>query len=291
MIRSITLLVFTTILCHAEEVRLWPGVAPGSEGITAKEIVEPPNDKHNYLKVWSIHAPSITVFLPPKEKATGAAVIIAPGGAHQFLAFDIEGINVANYLTSIGVSAFVLKYRLAREEGSPYKVEVHPLLDAQRAIRLVRSRAREWYVDPKRIGIMGFSAGGAVAAMAATRYDNGKPDDSDPVERLGSRPDFQILIYPGIRAETLTITKDTPPAFLLCADNDRNPSITVGSLYMALKKEGVPTEVHVYASGGHGFGIRVNPRPNPIASTWFLRLRDWMSDRKLLSGTTTADRQ
>src|SRR5215471_525706 len=133
--------------------------------MTTKEVVEPGNASHDYLKVWSIHNPSVTVFLPPKEKATGVAVVIAPGGAHQFLAIDIEGYNVAKYLNSIGVAGFVLKYRLAREQGSKYKVEVDALADALRAVRLVRYRAEEWHVDPSRVGIMGFSAGGMVAAL------------------------------------------------------------------------------------------------------------------------------
>jgi endo-1,4-beta-xylanase len=264
------------------EVPLWAKGAPGSEGMTAKEIVEAPNASHDYLKVWSIHNPSLTVYLPAKEKATGAAVIIAPGGGHAFLAIDIEGYNVARYLNSVGVAAFVLKYRLAREEGSKYKVEVDALADGQRAIRLVRSRAAEWHVNPARVGIMGFSAGGEVAALVSTRFDSGKPDAADPVERLSSRPDYQVLIYPGIRADTLTVTKDTPKTFMLCADNDRGPSTALATLYPMLKQAGVSTEVHVYASGGHGFGIRETPKQNPVATSWQVRFSDWMADQGLL---------
>jgi endo-1,4-beta-xylanase len=206
-------------------------------------------------------------------------MIVAPGGGHRFLSIDTEGTNVAEWLRSIGVAAFVLKYRLAREDGSPYKVEVHPYADAQRAIRMLRSRAGEWRLDPARIGIMGFSAGGEVAALASTKYDAGKPDAADPIERQGSRPDFQILIYPGIRPEGVTVTKDTPPTFMLCADNDKGPAAAIPALYLALKKEGVPAELHIYASGGHGFGLRPNdPRPNVIYATWALRLKEWMAD-------------
>jgi hypothetical protein len=142
------------------EIPLWANGAPGSEGKTVKEVDEPPNKDHGYLKVTSVHNPSITVFLPPRATATGAAMVIAPGGGHQFLNFDQEGTNVAAYLNSIGVAGFVLKYRLAREPGSTYKIEEHALADAQRAIRLIRSRAQEWNVNPARVGIMGFSAGG-----------------------------------------------------------------------------------------------------------------------------------
>jgi len=261
------------------EIPLWANGAPGSEGKTAKEVDEPPNKDHGYLKVTGVHNPSITAFLPPREMATGAAMVIAPGGGHQFLNFDQEGTYVAAYLNSIGVAGFVLKYRLAREPGSTYKIEEHALADAQRAIRLIRSRAGEWHVNPARVGIMGFSAGGEVAALASTRFDAGKSDAADPVDRLSSRPDFDALIYPGIRAENYTIPKDMPMTFMLCADNDRGPSTALAGLYPMLKAAGIKTEVHVYASGGHGFGINPNTRSqSPVATTWQLRLGDWLKD-------------
>jgi len=126
---------------------------------------------------------------------------------------------------------------------------------------------------------MGFSAGGEVAVLASTRYDSGKPDAADPIERQSSKPDYQILIYPGIRAETVNVTKDTPPTFMLCADNDKGPSNAIPALYLAMKKAGVPAELHIYASGGHGFGLRPqDTRPHVIYSTWVLRLKDWMAD-------------
>ena len=289
MIRPIALwmtLLFSGLVLAADgtpEIPLWAGGAPGSEGMTAKEIVEAPNASHDYLKVSSIHNPSLTVYLPPKQKATGTAVIIAPGGGHAFLAIDIEGYNVARYLNSIGVAGFVLKYRLAREQGSKYKVDVDALADARRAVRLVRSRAEEWHVNPNRVAIMGFSAGGEVAALASTRFEPANPAAADPVEKFSSRPDYQILIYPGIRAESFTVTAETPKTFLLCADNDRGPSNALATLYPMLKKAGVQTEIHVYANGGHGFGIRENPkRPTPVNTSWFLRLGDWMGDQGLL---------
>ena len=246
-------------------------------------MVEAPNKDHGYLKVTGVHQPSLTVFLPPADKATGAGMIIAPGGGHAFLNFDQEGTYVAEYLNSIGVAAFVLKYRLAREPGSTYKIEEHALADGQRAIRLLRSRASEWNLNPARIGIMGFSAGGEVAALAATRFDTGKPDATDPIDRQSSRPDFDALIYPGIRANTYTIPKEMPVTFLLCADNDRGPSTALSALYPMLKAAGVQTEVHVYATGGHGFGINPNTRnPSPAATTWQLRLGDWLKQIGML---------
>jgi len=264
------------------EVPLWANGAPGSEGKTAKEVDEPPNQEHGYLKVTSVHNPSLTVFLPPPGTATGAAMVIAPGGGHQFLNFDQEGTYVAEYLNSIGVAGFVLKYRLAREAGSTYKVD-DAVADAQRAIRLIRSRAEEWHVNPQRIGIMGFSAGGEVAALASTHYDAGKTDSADPIERQSSRPDFDALIYPGIRAENFTIPKDMPVTFMLCADNDHGPSNALAGLYPMLKAAGIKTEVHIYASGGHGFGINPNTRNvSPVATTWQLRLGDWLKDIGML---------
>ena len=259
------------------ELFLWPNGAPGSEGNTAPDLFEAPNQTHGYLKLTSVHHPSLTVYLPPPGRATGAAMIIAPGGGHQFLNFDQEGTFVAESLNAIGVAAFVLKYRLAREPGSTYKVEEHALADAQRAIRLLRGRAAELHLNPARIGIMGFSAGGEVAALASTRFDPGKPDSADPIERQSSRPDFDALIYPGIRAAAYTIPKSMPVTFLLCADNDKGPSTAISELYPLLKAAGIQTEVHVYATGGHGFGINPNTRnPSPAATTWQVRLAEWL---------------
>ncbi len=261
----------------APVIPLWPNGAPGSEGLTSKEVVEEvrPGDH----RVSNIHNPSLTVYLPAKDKATGAAIIVIPGGGHRFLTIENEGYNVAAWLSNAGIAGFVLKHRLAHAEGSTYKVEVHSLQDTQRAIRLVRSRATEWGLDPARVGVLGFSAGGELAALASTRYDNGLADSADPIERQPSRPGFQVLLYPGIPRD-MNITKDTPPAFLGCAYDDR-PSISEGlaTLYLALKKAGVPAELHIYNRGGHGFGIRNRPMP---VSSWPMRLQEWMDDRGLL---------
>lgn len=264
---------------NGSEVPLWTNGAPGSEAMASKkEVVDGPHQGQDFTRIWSIHNPSLTVFLPPKEKATGAAMIVAPGGGHRFLSFDMEGTNVAEWLNSLGVAAFVLKYRLAREEGSPYKIEVDALSDGQRAVRMVRARAAEWNVNPAKIGFMGFSAGGEIAALVSTRYDAGKPDSADAIERQSSKPDYQVLIYPGVRADNIKVTHDTPPAFMLCADNDKGPSMAIPALYLALKTAGVKSEIHIYNSGGHGFGLRKNPKANVIYTTWVLRLADWMSD-------------
>ena len=267
-------------LKNGDTIPLWSGGAPGSESMAGKqELLTPPAKPSDSTHLSNIHAPSLMVYLPPKDKTTGAAVIVAPGGGHRFLSIDTEGTNVAEWLNHIGVAAFVLKYRLAREPESPYKVDVHPYADAQRAIRTLRARAPEWNLNPSKIAIMGFSAGGEVAVLASTKYDSGNPDATDIIERQSSKPDFQILIYPGIRAENYTITKDTPPAFMLAADNDRGPSTAIPALYLAMKKAGVSAELHVFSSGGHGFGYRTDePRHNVIYGTWLLRLQDWMAD-------------
>jgi endo-1,4-beta-xylanase len=233
--------------------------------------------------VRNIHNPSLTIFPAPAETATGAAAIVAPGGGHQYLAIEHEGYGVAAYLNSIGVTAFVLKYRLSREEGSPYKLEEHTLWDAQRAIRLVRHNAAAWGVDPARVLFMGFSAGAGVTILAATHHDAGDPAAADPVERESSRPDLQGLIYGGGRQlDMVAFGADTPPAFLCGADDDRLVSDYFPQLYAALKQAGVPVELHVYASGGHGFGIRTPPKPFPSARSWHHRLGDWLADRGLL---------
>src|SRR5436305_3600642 len=166
MFRTAVLAVLICTPCFGSELPLWPKGAPGSEAMAGKkEVVDPPHQGQDYTRVWSIHNPSLLVYLAPKEKATGAAMIVAPGGGHRFLSLDMEGTNVAEWLNSIGVAAFVLKYRLAREEGSPYKVEVDAFADGQRAVRTLRANAAQWNINAGKIGFMGFSAGGELAAL------------------------------------------------------------------------------------------------------------------------------
>ena len=259
-------------------VFLWPHGAPGSEGKTAPEAVRlSPGGDH---VISSIHRPSITPYLPVRGLATGAAIIIAPGGGHRELWIDHEGYRVARWLSEHGVAAFVLKYRLAHEQGSTYTVEGDSLRDMQRAIRLVRSRAEVFGVDPNRIGVMGFSAGGEVAALAGTHYDSGMENAADPLDRQSSRPAFQALFYPAI-PQDIKISKDTPPAFLLCGGDDR-PEFSQGlpKLYLEFKQAGVSAELHVYAGVGHGFGMR-STNTGPVAE-WPSRLLEWMGAMGLL---------
>ncbi len=259
-------------------ILLWPNGAPGSEGKTGEETMRvSPQGDHI---IAGVHHPSITAYLPAKETATGAAVVIAPGGGHSELWVDHEGYNVAKWLSEHGVAGFVLKYRLAREKGSTYTVEGTSLDDTQRAIRLVRSRAAEWNIRPDRIGVMGFSAGGELAALAATRFDDGKPGATDPVERESSKPSFQALIYPAIPKD-MKLSKDTPPAFLACGENDRQDiSQGLPELYLALKRAGALAELHVYTGVGHGFGLRETTK-GPVAS-WPSRFHEWLDARGFL---------
>ncbi len=274
----LTLVVAASALAaeRGEEIRLWPNGAPGSEGETAPEVFK--GDARLPSNFTVVHYPSIYVFLPPKDKTSGMAVVVAPGGGHSQLVMDKEGWEIADFLNRNGIAAFVLKYRLARAPGSHYTVEGDALPDAARAMRTVRSRAAEWGIDPARIGIMGFSAGGEVAALMETRFDAGNPDAADPIERAGSRPDFAVVVYPGYRPGTITVPKDAPPTFLVCADDDRSHVVTTVNLYLDLEKQHVPAEMHIYGSGGHGFGLR-SKRP---VGNWPDRLLDWMRDRKLL---------
>ncbi len=264
---------------RGEEIRLWANGAPGSEGVTAAEVFEASDNPKLPKRFTVVHYPSIYVFLPPPDKANGTAVVIAPGGGHSQLVMDKEGYEIADWLNSNGIAAFVLKYRLARAPGSHYTVAGDALPDAARAMRTVRSRAKEWGVDPSRIGFMGFSAGGEVAALIETRFDEGMPGGTDAVDRTSSRPDFAIVVYPGYRPGTITVPKDAPPTFLVCADDDRSHVVTTVNLYLDLEKQGISSEMHIYASGGHGFGMRQSQLP---VATWPDRLRAWMVDRKIL---------
>jgi acetyl esterase/lipase len=263
----LAIMLMTSFVAAAAQhpvVVLWPDGAPGSAGKTATESVRTtPEGDH---VVSNIHHPSITLYLPLANKATGAAVIVVPGGGHRELWMDHEGYSVAAWLSDHGVAAFVLKYRLAREDGSTYTVEGTELQDIQRAIRLVRSRATEWNIDPKRIGVMGFSAGGELAALAGTRYDQGDGNAKDPVDRQSSRPAFQALLYPAIPHE-MPLSKQTPPAFLVCGADDRQDiSEGLAQLYLAMKTAGVSAELHIFANVGHGFGLRSSNTGN--VATW-----------------------
>jgi acetyl esterase/lipase len=266
---------------------LWPEGAPGAVGHSEKDI------------------PTLTVHLPAKPN--GCAVVICPGGGYQHLASEYEGNDVAEWFNNFGVTGFVLRYRLAPTYRFPA-----PMLDVQRAIRTVRARAGEWNVDPHRVGVMGFSAGGHLASTAATHYDAGKPSATDPIDRQSCRPDFAILAYPVITmtrryghtgsrknllgenpdpqlAESLSnekqVTRETPPTFLFHTSADTVvPVENSVRFYLALQQAGVPAVMHIYEAGRHGIGLGTrDPKLAWDLGTWPARLHDWMQLRGLLS--------
>ena len=266
---------------------LWPKGAPGAKGSEEGDN------------------PSLTVYLPRKEKATGAAVVICPGGGYGHLAMGHEGHEIARWLNSIGVAGFILKYR-HRNSGAGYGHPA-PLQDAQRAISLVRYRAKERNIDPARIGILGFSAGGHLASTAGTHFQKRYYDAKDSVDNAGCRPDFIILIYPVISltewfshsgsrnnlvgknpdkklVETLSnekqVTPETPPTFLVHTYEDKVVPVENSIyFYIALRKAHVPSEMHIYLKGHHGFGLG---KKLGAASSWSIRCAEWMREQGLL---------
>jgi len=260
-------------------IPVWPNGAPGSEGRTGDETVRV-TDAGEHV-VSNVHRPSLTVYLPEASRKTGAAVLVLPGGGHRELWMDHEGYAVAQWLSDHGVAAVVLKYRLARAEGSTYTVEKDALADAQRALQIIRSRAREWNLDPAKVGVMGFSAGGQLAALTAMHGRPGDDKSTDPVSRESSVPAFQALIYPGGTSGILP-ANGAPPAFLVCGENDR-PDISRGiaDVYGRFREAGVSAELHIYAGAGHGFGQRAT---NPAAvGQWLARFNDWLETQNMLS--------
>jgi endo-1,4-beta-xylanase len=268
-----------------QEVLLWPNGAPGSEDHKGEQEVRTEKGNGEYT-IKNVHNPSLTVFLPPKGKATGTAVIIAPGGGHRELWMVNEGFNEAKYLNDHGIACFVLKYRLAREPNSKYKLPDTPTQDGQRAMRLVRSRAEEWGIKPNRIGLMGLSAGGELTAMVCDADGKGHDDSDDPVERQSARPDFQALIYSGplgIRDQKITKEMNFPPTFIAVGDEDGNKFQTMlASHYLALKNAGVSAELHIYAKTGHGFGLR-DRNANQPSNAWIQRFVEFLQTEKLLA--------
>ena len=227
--------------------------------------------------------PTITVYRPKKEQDTGAATLICPGGGYNILAWDLEGTEVADWLNTIGVTGIVLKYRVPRRPGR----EKHdaPLQDAQRAMSLVRKHADQWGIDANRIGILGFSAGGHLSAATSTNFDKRSYDAVDKVDSVSCRPDFAVLIYPAYLMDgdkmspEIRVTEKTPQTFFAHASDDGISSENSITMYLALKKAKVPAELHIYASGGHGFGLRPTEHP---ASTWPKRCEQWLRSRGLL---------
>jgi acetyl esterase/lipase len=289
---SLILCLFS-IVVYAEilpETPLWPNGAPG-----AMKLQQPPTEDQNGI-LRNVETPTYIAYLPPKDKANGAAVVICPGGAYAILAMDHEGRQIAEWLNSIGVAGIICKYRC-----TPFKHPL-PLNDAQRAICTVRYHAKDWNIDPQRIGIIGFSAGGHLVSSTGTHFTKPNPDAADPIDRMSNRPDFMILGYPvisftqpfshfGSRDNLLgkdadpklvelmsnekQVTPETPPTFLVHANDDTGvPPENSIAFYQALRAAKVPVEMHIYLKGGHGFGMKKGSCP--AADDWPKRCAEWM---------------
>jgi len=266
------------------ELKLWPGKAPGETvELPAEADATKPDGQliagKRVIRLGNVSAPTLQVYLPPAEKRNGAAIVICPGGGYSILAMDLEGTEVAEWFSERGVTCFVLKYRVPRRNDRMPK-EAGALEDGQRAMGIVRSRASEWSLDPKRIGVLGFSAGGHLAAMTSMHFDKRRYEKVDAADDVSSRPDFSVLIYPGYLSENgkvrddVKITKETPPTFLVHAGDDRVTAENSVLYYLELKRAGVPADLHVYAGGGHGYGLRATDKP---VTAWPERCAEWMT--------------
>jgi acetyl esterase/lipase len=255
-------------------IPLWTNGAPGFE--SRRDIPERAKD----YWVRDINNPSVTVFLPPKDKANGCAVVVAPGGGFKELVFNSEGKQAAEFLNTLGITVFVLKYRLPKADNSPYSMD-DVRQDAYRAIRLVRSRASEFQIDPKRIGILGFSAGGFLINMVAYGKGDGDPAAADPIDRENGRPSFEMFVYPGGGAPEV-VPPDTGPAFLVCATDDQFGCDKVAlDLYEKFRAAKVPVEAHFIVRGRHGFNMGERSQYAAIRG-WPQRMADWLGDSGLL---------
>lgn len=295
LLLSLLLMCMHQPIFSQETIPLWPDGTPGPN------VSPKPEETFDGVRVRFVSKPTLTIYLPEKEKNTGTAVVICPGGGYWIEAMDHEGYDFAKYLREHGVAGIVLKYRL------PYGHNEIPLQDAQRAIRIVRANAIKWGICPDKIGIAGFSAGGHLASTAETHFDNGNPNAPDSIEKESCRPDFAILGYPVVTmnkewthmgsrenllgknpsmelvlkySNELHVTPQTPPTFLFLADDDDTvPPKNSIEFYMALKKNHIPAEMHIFAEGGHGFGMHISGKPH---DQWRNLLIDWMRTRRLI---------
>jgi acetyl esterase/lipase len=271
-------------------IPLWKGQAPGEKGtVGPKHDITTNRDRtaagKRITRITNVTVPTLTVYLPPPDKRTGTAVLVFPGGAYRYVAIDIEGTEICDWLNSIGVAAILVKYRVPAREGlPPYAL---PLQDAQRAMGMVRAHAAEWGIDPKRVGVIGFSAGAHLSAALSNDFEKRTYDRIDEADDLSCRPEFAMLLYPGsvlvpgsdkLSAE-LQVKGNAPPTFIVQTEDD---SVRVESslgYYAALKAAKVPVEMHLYPSGGHGYGLR--PSADAV-STWPARAQDWMRSLGIL---------
>lgn len=289
------LIVSTSLMAQDKVLKVWPEGAPNDNGMTE------PEEKYDGVRVRNVSEAEMYVYLPEKDKNTGAAVVICPGGGYRIEAMDHEGYEIAEYLKSRGVAGIVLKYRL------PYGHHEVPSCDARRAMRIVRKNALEWGIDPDKIGIAGSSAGGHLASTVGTAFDTGDSKSSCPIEQQSCRPDFMLLLYPVISfdedfghmgsrdnlmgkshnktlirkySNELQVSANTPPTFLILADDDKAvPPRNSIEFYSALKQHGVPAEMHIFQKGGHGFGIS---KKNLPSDQWPEMFYSWLKAHKIV---------
>ena len=286
---SVGILAVTSVQALAAPVAenpipLWPGTAPGEKGDIGeeKDTTKPDQDPPGkyIIRLGNVTKPTITIFKPPKDKHTGAAIVVCPGGGYSILAMDLEGTEVCKWLNSLGVTAVLLKYRVPIRKGQDRYAA--PLQDSQRALGLVRHRAKEWGIDPARVGILGFSAGAHLSVTTSTNYEARTYPPVDDADKESCRPDFTILIYPAYLtqpdgsmnlAPEVRVTANTPPAFIAMTQDDPVHVENAYAYALALKNAKVPTEVHTYPKGGHGYGLR--PSENAV-SHWPDRAAEWL---------------
>jgi len=271
---------------------LWAGQPAGPQSMTTgpEADTQKPTDKliggKTVMKVGNVSKPQIEVRLPPADKANGAAVVICPGGGFNILAWDLEGTEIAQWLNENGIAGIILKYRVPTGKLQGDAKWQGPVMDAQRAVSLTRARAEEWHIDPKRVGICGFSAGGATAAITAAKNGERLYEAKDDADQQSCAPTFALLIYPayliddsGALRSEYQITPKTPPMFFAHAADDRVPCEGSAALFVALKKAKIPAELHIFPTGGHGYGLR--PTTQPVTGWPPLAMR-WMKDRGYL---------
>ena len=270
-----------------EPIALWPATPPGRVAAKGEEK-DTTNEKGNkvagksVIRLGNVSSPTLTIYKPPADKNTGTAVLICPGGGYNILAYDLEGTEVCEWLNSIGVTAGLLKYRVPKSEGDPRPIEA--LMDAQRAMSLLRSQAAKLSLNEKQIGVLGFSAGGHLSARLSTNYNKRAYEAIDEVDKVACRPDFAVLVYPAYlihkdHAEELPVDAQTPPMFLTMAADDPVDADNVLEFSLTLKHAKVPVELHLYPQGGHGFGLR---RTEATCTQWPDRAEEWMRTRGLL---------
>ena len=275
-----------SLLCQAAEPitwNLWPGKAPGEIKELPPEIdLTKPEDKliggRRIIKLGNVSTPQVTIYKPKPEIDTGTSVVIAPGGGHYILAYDLEGTEVAEWLNSIGVTGIVLKYRVPGNARNPEKKWLASVQDGQRAMSMVRSRAAEIGINPNKIGFLGFSAGGSPVMYTALTTKR-LYDPIDKHDKVSFRPDFVAPIYTVGLIEDAELNDKCPPFFMVIAHDDQDRSIAMAEMYIALKKAKISAEMHIYETGGHGYGLRKTEFP---ITSWPVRMKDWMKRLKLL---------